>query len=338
MTSKVTTGENAVLSSASRRNFLTLLARAGMLACMAPAVPGLLRQARASTETSRVWRAMGTLMEVRIPDLPHREAVHAIQRVRLLVEQLEAAMTLFRPQSSLVKFNHTRESRWIPVPYALAHTVARAIDAFRESRGAFDPTVAPAMRAWGLYDLKGKMPSPHFFKEWANRPRADAIEVDPANRRMRRLDSRVEVDLGGIGKGVALDAILKSLATSGSRSALVNLGGSIGVLGAPADSPEGWPVGIAHPRRPRSVWKTFFLAHGHAATSGDTERFVDTPRGRKHHLLDPVSGEPFAGPPSVTALAPTGVRADVLSTWRFLQSVPVEKAGGSRFLIYEEKT
>jgi thiamine biosynthesis lipoprotein len=128
----------------------------------------------------------------------------------------------------------------------------------------------------------------------------------------------VELDLGGIGKGIAVDAALETLEQAGSRTALVNLGGSIGVLGPPPGEPRGWPIGLAHPRRPGAVVHRFRLASGHVATSGDSERRRETPEGVVHHLLDPRSGEPVRGPVSVTVWRPTGIAADIASTERFL--------------------
>jgi thiamine biosynthesis lipoprotein len=325
-------GESAPPSAVPRRRFLRWLAAVGAAGFTFPldgvfgkafgaapggvsgGVSGGVAGRPAFPETARAWRAMGTLIEVRVPDLPVADAVEAIRGVRRRVEALEAAMTLFRPESPLVAFNRSAPGRWMDVPEDLARGVAAAVDAFAASGGAFDPTVTPAVRAWGLYDLEGRIPPPAFFRRWAARPRGEAVEVDVANRRLRRCDPRTEVDLGGVGKGIAVDAALSVLRAAGSRSALVNLGGSIGVLGPPPWDAAGWPVGIADPARPGSVCGTFSLAAGHVATSGVTERWVDTAAGRKHHLLDPATGEPTSGVEAVTVRCARGVEADLQST------------------------
>jgi FAD:protein FMN transferase len=89
-------------------------------------------------------------------------------------------------------------------------------------------------------------------------------------------------------------------------------------LGAPEDSPEGWPVGIAHPRKPGETCAEFSLRSGHIATSGDYERWVDTPSGRKHHILDPRTAEPVPGVASVTVWRSSGMEADIASTASFV--------------------
>ena len=325
--------EPRAAGSVDRRGFLGLALKTAALTLLTPAWPHPVKAGAAGaasmrargiaanpvlpsavTETARAWRAMGTLMEVRVPDLPPADAVEAVRAVRRRVEELEAAMTLYRSESPLVAFNRSPAGRWVEVPLDLSHGVAGALAGARLSRGAYDPTLAPLMRAWGLVHLDGRLPSRQERLAWRRRPGPEAVEVDCAGRRLRRLHDQAEIDLGGVGKGIAVDAALAELSRAGSRSALVNLGGSIGVLGAPPDSPGGWVVAVAHPRRPGEIWSTHYLRSGHLATSGDYERQVETPVGRLHHLLDPRTGEPTRGVASVTVWSPVGVEADVLST------------------------
>jgi FAD:protein FMN transferase len=319
-----------------RRRFLLRMVQAGVALVVLPSLPRWVRAARFS-ETARAWRAMGTLIEVRIPDLPAGDAIAAIGRVRARVEELEAAMTVFRPESPLVALNAAPEGEWMDGPPDLALAMRAAVDAVGTTSGAYDPSVAPAMKAWGLYDLSGEEATPAFLRSWRSRPGSDAVEIDLANSRLRRLDPRVELDLGGIGKGIAVDAALTILRQAGSRSALVNLGGEIGVLGAPEDAPEGWPVGIAHPRRPGDTCTEFPLRSGHVATSGDYERWVDAPSGRKHHILDPNTALSAPGVASVTVWRASGCVADIASTASFVLASRGERISGPALVIREKK-
>jgi thiamine biosynthesis lipoprotein len=287
-------------------------------------------------ETSRAWRAMGTLLEVRIPDLPPAAARDAIRRVRRRVEEIEAELTLYRPESPLVALNEAPPGSWLALPPLLGEALATACAGWEETGGAFDPTVAPAMRAHGLFHLEGERADSRLLRGWRSRPGLEAIEIQGAASRVRRLDPRIEIDLGGLGKGIGVDAALDELAGAGSQAALVNLGGSIGVLGAPAGTP-GWRIGLAHPRRPGALWTEFPLARGHLATSGDSERWVDTPAGRKHHLLDPRSGEPAPGVASLTVWSASGTAADLASTARFIEISRGDRPGSEAFLALREE-
>jgi len=258
---------------------------------------------------------MGTLLEVRVPDLPPAAAVAAIREVRAEVERLESAMTLFRPGSPLVRLNAAAEGRWLHVPPDLVQVLVAARTAATDHPGGFDPTVAPVMRSLGLHESRAGEVSVDAEELWAERSGPESWEIDTAGSRVRRLDARVEFDLGGIGKGLASDRMLDILRAAGSGSALVNFGGMLSALGSPEHRPQGWRVGIAHPYRSGEVWRELDLAGGHLATSGVSERRL---ADGTHHLLDPATGRSVQGVASHTVWHERGVTADVLSTAGFV--------------------
>ena len=119
------------------------------------------------------------------------------------------------------------------------------------------------------------------------------------------------VDLGGIGKGFALDRAARLLAAAGVERALLDLGGE-----ALALSPRGrpWRLAVAHPLDRLRPAARIAIARGAVSTSGQAERGV-TVRGRRYgHILDPSSGRPLATRATVTVVAPSATRADGLST------------------------
>ena len=126
------------------------------------------------------------------------------------------------------------------------------------------------------------------------------------------------IDLGGIGKGIALDAAARVLRNRGVRRALLDFGGQVLAIGRPEGAP-GWEVGIADPEdRGRAVAVLRIAGHS-VATSANGERSVPTPHGTVGHLLDPAEQRParFAG--SVTVAAPDATSADALSTALFVK-------------------
>ena len=314
----------------TRRSFLGVGLKAGLVALAAPAAA---RRALAGVdvpETARCWRAMGTLLEVRIPDLPEADAIEAIRKVRARVEEMEAAMTLFREESPLVAFNRSAPGTEVHVPADLARGMAVARDAMRRYPDEFTCFGGPVnahlrrMEASGV-DGAADLPRMYDLCRAASRllrlPYSE-ISVSEETRVVSRGTPAVTVDLGAVGKGMAVDDALAILAAAGSRSALINFGGSIGVLGAPPHDDRGWLVGLAHPRREGELWATLRLREGHLATSGDYERGGYVPQGvgrlKPHHLLDPQVYYPAHGVASATVWRPTGTEADVLSTVQFL--------------------
>ncbi len=303
-------------SPLGRRRFLGLLGGGAVVSAVAGPLWWAPARAGGRAWIARAWRLMGTVIEVQVGGLPESALVEAVRAVRTRLRALENQLTLYDASSPLVGLNQAPPGRWVPVPGELTAAVGAAVDACRRSAGAFDPTVAPAIRAWGLDRLEPIAIDKDALRAWRRRAGVDAVEVESG--RLRRWDRRVEVDLGGIGKGIAVDQALATLKAAGASGALVNLGGSIGVFGAPPGGGRGWPIGITHPRRRGEVGATLELVGGHLATSGDAERAMTTPQGRIHHLLDPATGEPLTGIASVTVRAATGVQADVMSTAAFV--------------------
>ena len=136
----------------------------------------------------------------------------------------------------------------------------------------------------------------------------DSVELEPGTR----------LDLGGIGKGYAVDCAVAGLGEHGP--CLVNAGGDIAVAGSPRAG--AWAVSVDTPAGPLTVG----LTSGGLATSGrDRRRWI---RGgeERHHLIDPASGRPAASPwLRVTVAAPTAVAADVAAKDVFLGAEPAER-------------
>jgi len=120
----------------------------------------------------------------------------------------------------------------------------------------------------------------------------------------------VALDLGGIGKGLAVDLVLRRLRRRQPASSLmVNAGGDLALWVLSGDPP--WVVEVADPFAPDRVLATASLCGGAAATSSTLGRRWGPGR---HHIIDPVTGRPAdSGLAAATVFAPTATRADVLA-------------------------
>jgi thiamine biosynthesis lipoprotein len=134
------------------------------------------------------------------------------------------------------------------------------------------------------------------------------IVLDPERRHIT-LPRGVGLDLGGIAKGMAVDAALEHLQTLGIDTALVNAGGDLAVRGLPpGGEAESWPIRV--PLRD-GIW-TIALRHGALATSGVARRRWRQGDEERHHLLDPRSGlSTHNGVWSVSVAANRCVQAEV---------------------------
>jgi len=186
------------------------------------------------------------------------------------------------------------------------------------SGGYFDPGVGAAVAAWGFHDAQSQPqePSAEFLEGWAAN-RIGIADLTIEDNRVSSADERLTIDLGGIAKGEVVDRLLERFTAEGVDDVLVNAGGDVRVLGR--HGTRSWSIGIQSPRHVADLIGSIELFDGEAAfTSGDYERFFETETGRRHHLLDPVSGLPATHTQAVTVIAPNGSLADAAATAIFV--------------------
>jgi thiamine biosynthesis lipoprotein len=143
------------------------------------------------------------------------------------------------------------------------------------------------------------------------------MAVDPQAGTVSYRDPCVELEFGAMGKGHAVDRIVRLLVAAGVASALVDFGSTLYALGSPPGE-NAWRVGIRHPRNPNRVLEVVGLRDRAVATSGDDQQGVVI-RGRRYgHILDPRTGRPAQRAASASVVAPTALQADALSTAAFV--------------------
>jgi FAD:protein FMN transferase len=179
--------------------------------------------------------------------------------------------------------------------------------------GLFNPALGRLIAGWGFHQDEPSGPPPP--AEWleallADPPRMAHIERD--GLRMRGRHPALQLDFGGLAKGLALAHSLDLLAELGVEYAIVNAGGDLMTLGQPAARP--WRIGVRDPRG-AGVLAGIHLGAGEALfSSGDYERGYDWQGERIHHVIDPRSGRPSRGIASATVLHEDPALADAAAT------------------------
>jgi thiamine biosynthesis lipoprotein len=190
--------------------------------------------------------------------------------------------------------------------------VARALDLWRRSRGAFDPTVGPFTELWRASRRTGRLPGRAELDSAALRVGSEKVHLDSAAHTVRLAVPGMRLDLGGIAKGYILDQALAELRRHGVTRALLEAGGDI-VAGDPPPGLPGWRVAV--PEGGRAVRASAAaLANAAVATSGDTEQFVLIEGVRYSHVIDPQTGLGLTTRRQATVVAEDGVTADGLAT------------------------
>jgi thiamine biosynthesis lipoprotein len=283
-----------------------------------PAASGLEaeRGAPAHVEVARARHVMGAPLEIRAfaPAAGRDTTAAALAAALDEVERLDALLSNWRPDSEVAILNRQAAVRPVPLSEDLFSVLTAALEAQQATGGCFDPGLGPWIDTLGLRSTEPDRPDPPAGGEVpALPPRAGEIRLDPRSRTARFTSADVGVDLGGIGKGYALDRAARRLKEAGIDSALLNFGGQVLALGAPPGE-TGWIVEVADPRDRLRPALGLRLRDASAATSANTERGVRRGGRWIGHVLDPGSGRPAPFPGSATAVAPDATRADAYAT------------------------
>jgi|SRR5579863_762771 len=285
---------------------------------------------------------MGTIWEIKAYASTQR-CEPALKEALAEVDRLDRLLSVYREDSELSRINRSAKRTLLNLDTEVLWVISEAVRYASFSGGAFDPTSGPLIRLWGFGSegSKDTPPEPYKIRETRKRVGFQNLRTDGADSRLQRLIDDVEIDLGGIGKGYAVDRVVRLLRDYGIERALVNCGSTAHAIGSPPGQ-EGWRIGIQHPRRPGKLVGTIRIRDKAISTSGDYERFF-TYRGKRFsHILDPRTGYPVIGMASVTVVAPSALAADGLSTAVFvLGAAPGKKLlerlpGVEAFIVPEE--
>jgi thiamine biosynthesis lipoprotein len=239
-------------------------------------------------------------------------SVPAAQAALGRLEAIEAQLTVFRESSAIVDLNRRAAAMDLGCDADLFALLQRCAVLWRETGGAFDITSTPLSRCWGFLRREGRLPTDGEIEAARTLVGMQHVTLDAARQSVRFLKAGVELNLGAIGKGYALDRMAGALRHAGVRGALLSAGrSSLLALGGPD---RGWPIDIVSPRCD-DVLARVWLRHGAAlGTSGAGTQFVIVDGTRYGHVLDPRSGRPAAGILSASVITSSAADADALST------------------------
>lgn len=246
-----------------------------------------------------------------------REMHDAVDR---LLADVDRQMSTYRDDSELSRFNLAPADQWFGVSKATADVVAQATELHRRTGGAYDVTVAPALRLWGFgpgaqRDRPSNPPSAEQLDAIRQIAGSHLLEVRREPPALRKRVAGVEVDLSSIAPGYAVDLIVELLAKADFKNSIVEIGGEVRAAGVNADGTP-WRVGVEQPAaEPPKLAQAICLRDLALSTSGDYRNFQILDGQRFAHVLDARNLRPLPSRGmSVTVLAPTCSEADALGT------------------------
>jgi thiamine biosynthesis lipoprotein len=279
-------------------------------------------------------KLMGTIWAVTIAGGEAEPARLAAERALAEVDRLETLLSEWLPDSDISRVNHAAGIAPVAVGPELLECVRVSLEVARWSQGAFDISWAGLRGLWDFgpdsahvppsaAEVKAKLPL------WNYRN----IVLDAARGTVFLKKRGMQIGLGGVAKGYALDAAGALLQQAGFPNFLIYAGGQVLVHGKKGD--RMWRVGIQHPREPRH-FAFVEVQDGSLATSGDYEHTWVHEGRTYHHILDPKTGFPSTRSSSVTLIASTGLWADAIDTAVFIMGperglTALRKAPGGPF-------
>jgi thiamine biosynthesis lipoprotein len=231
------------------------------------------------------------------------------------IDAIEAHLTVFRESSTVTQVNRTAASHPVTVDDDLFDLLQRCRSLHDITDGAFDVTSTPLSRCWGFLRREGRLPTADEIGVARDVVGMRHVVLDPTRRTVRFNRAGVELNLGAIGKGWALDRVADTLRRNGVSRALLSAGhSSIHAIGSPAG---GWPISLSSPRLDRP-FAHLVLHYGALATSGAGEQYFEIDGKRYGHIIDPRTGWPARGALSVSVVSTEAAVADALSTAFFV--------------------
>ena len=298
-------------------------------------------------EHDLTFQAMGSHVRLLVgePGPGMAPAAAAAEQARRFVEEFDAALSRFKPESELSRLNADERER-VPASELMRRAVEAGVYAAERSGGLVDPTLVGEIEDAGYVASRAGMDGLPLSEALADAPARRPARPRP-DRRWREFaldDVAGEVvrppglrfDTGGTGKGLAADMVAATL--RGYSRFIVDCGGDIRIGGADA-LVHPYEVFVEHPITGDRA-HVLRLGSGGVATSGINVRIWRDAEGRiAHHLLDPASGEPaWTGLVGVTALGDTALEAETLSKAALLSGPEGGRAvlaGRGGFLIHD---
>lgn len=317
----------------TRREFLSGRSAAGALAALgsdlADAVgstPHPLPLPPASYVIELGRRAMACDFDVLLNAGEHARAEeHALQALDL-VELLEAQLTVYRDTSEVSQLNQRAAEHPVVVESRLFQLLRLAQQLAEETGGAFDMTAGPLIRLWGFFRRAGRMPAEEEVAATLQRVGSRHLVLDDSRQTLTFARPGMEINLGAIGKGYALDRCSQALSAAGVSNYMMH-GGQSSILARGNRSGElGWAVGLRHPSVPERRLGLLRLQDRALGTSGAANQFFYFQGKRYGHVIDPRNGWPADRLLAATVLAPSAAEADALATAFFVMGRPAVEA------------
>ena len=270
----------------------------------------LLTGCSASEPCRRELMAMDTFMTLSVYAQSPAAGEALLEEAAGEIRRLEGLLSVTDPGSEIYQVNHGGA---VSLSEPVRELLEKALELCRETGGALDVTVYPAVRAWGFTTGEYRVPEEAELSALVERVDYGRVSLDGDRL---TLPEGVELDLGSVGKGWTGDRLTALFREAGVSSAIMELGGNVQALGT---KPDGAPWRVAVQAPGGGYAGVLEIADKAVVTSGGYQRYFEQDGETYIHIIDPATGRPArTGLASVTIVADSGLQGDGLSTALFV--------------------
>ncbi len=262
---------------------------------------------------------MGTFARVVVIAQDSDAARKCIESAFTQINKVDDLMSDYKSDSEISNLNRDGFEKAVQLSQSTYEVLQKSIEFSKLTDGAFDVTVGPLVELFRKAKKKQVLPGRDEIADARSKVGFEKLKLDDQNRTVRFAVEGMQLDLGGIAKGYAVDKAVETMQTHGAIGGMVDLGGDIRCFGAPLKGRDHWVIGLQNPNMVkdsagREVLLKLKITNGAIATSGDYQQFIVIEGKRRSHIIDRKTGTSTEGLSSVTIIADTATNADALAT------------------------
>jgi len=261
---------------------------------------------------------MGTIVTITVKS-NNPNAQQAITLAFDEISRIEKLMSPYKEESDVYKINNGVANTGIKISDETFALIEMSQELSEKSQGAFDITFVPLGTLYNYKNSNFVPPSSDDIKKVKHLINYENLILDNEKHEVVKKYDDVKIGLGAIAKGYAITQAVSVLRKNGIKSAIVESGGDLQVIGT--NSGRAWNTGLMHPRKNEILMSVSLKNNESIATSGDYERYVEYNGRRYHHILNPQTGEPAETFASVSVITNDAALADAYSTAIFVMGL-----------------
>ena len=267
---------------------------------------------------SGVHLVMGTFARVTVLAPDSRTGAKCVEAALAEIRKVDDLMSDYKEDSEISRVNKGAFGRPVEVGESTFEVIRRSIEFSRLTDGAFDITIGPLVQLFRKAKNDGIAPTPEQIADAKTRVGYEKLILNDADHTVRFTVEGMSLDLGGIGKGYAVDKAIEAAQKLGASGAMVDLGGHVRCFGTPPKGREKWIIGLQDPNIDdfggSGILLKLQVSDTAIITSGDYQQFAIIDGKKQSHIIDRRTGKGAEGLSSVTIIAPNATDADALAT------------------------